>query len=333
MPITTGISFVNFDTSVRNWQINDRSSIVTLGEGSYIVGAKLAFDDADKTHILIGRYSSIAHDITFNIGINHDYHCVSSYPFDNIDIWHGCGAPKRGNCNHNQIIIGHDVWIGAGVTIMSGVRIGNGAVVGSSATVAKDIPPYAIAVGNPARVIKYRFAEDVVAKLQSIKWWDWPMERIKEALPLMGNIEEFIDRYYVPSEMPASTAIAIEVAEIHKTHRFYHLCPDIDSTWQVWRPFVKKFIHKFYGNDLVILLLWLPENRLSAIDCETEIREMLEMAGDMAPQIMTYQGDRDTMRAIINDMDVIVTTKGFENFTVLDSLENDKVKIIYACDF
>ncbi|WP_303814430.1 hypothetical protein [Selenomonas ruminantium] len=79
MPITE-ISFANFDISVRTLQIY-QSPIVTLGEGSYIVGAKLAFDDAVKAHILIGRYSSLAHDLTFNIGVNHDYHRISSYPF------------------------------------------------------------------------------------------------------------------------------------------------------------------------------------------------------------------------------------------------------------
>ena len=333
MPITK-INCFKFDLSVRDLKINDQYLIATLGEGSYIVDAKLAFNDYAKTHILIGRYSSLAHDLIFNIGINHNYHYVSSYPFDDIDMWQDYCTFERGNCNYHQIIIGHDVWIGAGVTIMSGVRIGNGAVVGANAVVAKDIPPYAIVVGNPARVIKYRFAEDVIAKLQAIKWWNWPVERIREALPLMENMEEFIDRYYIPPKIPATTKLSIEVAELHKTHQIYHLCPDIDSDGQIWRPFVQKYIYKFAGNASVILLLWLPKGRLSAADaCETEIRKMLEREGERAPQIMTYRGDKETMRTIISDMDVIVTTKEMETFVILDSLCDTKTKVIYACDF
>ena len=333
MPITK-IDCFNFDLSVRDLKINDQYLIATLGEGSYIVDAKLAFNDYAKTHILIGRYSSLAHDLIFNIGINHNYHYASSYPFDDIDIWQDYCTFERGNCNYHQIIIGHDVWIGAGVTIMSGVRIGNGAVVGANATVAKDIPPYAIVVGNPARVIKYRFAEDVIAKLQAIKWWDWPVERIREALPLMENMEEFIARYYIPPKIPATTKLSVEVAELHKVHQFYHLCPDIDSDGQVWRPFVQKYIHKFAGNASVILLLWLPKGRLSsAVACETEIRKMLEREVKRAPQIMTYRGGKEAMRTIIKDMDVIVTTKEIETFAILDSLCSTKTKVIYACDF
>lgn len=331
MPITK-INFANFDISVRNLQIN-QYPIVTLGEGSYIVGAKLAYDDAEKAHILVGRYSSLAHDLTFNIGINHNYHRVSSYPFENIDIWRDYCALGGNDCNHNQIIIGHDVWIGAGATIMSGVRIGNGAVVGASATVAKDIPPYAIVVGNPARVIKYRFTEDVIAKLQAIKWWEWPVERIREALPLMRDTEEFINKYQVALKISASTEISVAVAELRKTHQIYHLCPDIDSEWQVWRSFVQEYIHKFYGNELVVLLLWLPEERRLAADCEIEIRKMLGKVGEMAPQIMTYRGSKEKMRSIINDVDVIVTTKSIETFSILDALCNTEPKIIFACDF
>ena len=331
MPIAE-ISFVNFDISVRNLQIN-QYPIVTLGEGSYIVGAKLAYDDAEKAHILIGRYSSLAHDLTFNIGINHNYHRVSSYPFENIDIWRDYCALGGDDCNHNQIIIGHDVWIGAGATIMSGVRIGNGAVVGASATVAKDIPPYAIVVGNPARVIKYRFTEDVIAKLQAIKWWEWPVERIREALPLMRDTEEFINKYQVALKISASTEISAAVAKLRKSHQFYHLCPDLDSAWPVWRQFVQKYIHKFQSDESVILLLWLPKDQASAAECEKDIREMLEMAGEEAPRIMTYRGGKEIMSSIINNMDVIVTTKSIETFSIFDVLCDTEAKIIFACDF
>lgn len=94
-----------------------------------------------------------------------------------------------------DVVIGNDVWIGHGACLLSGVTIGDGAVVGAWAVVAKDIPPYAIAVGNPARVIKYRFSEDVIKRLMEVKWWDLPDEKINALIPLLlsNRIDEFFE--------------------------------------------------------------------------------------------------------------------------------------------
>jgi serine acetyltransferase len=99
-------------------------------------------------------------------------------------------------CKGN-IIIENDVWIGAKSTIMSGVKIGNGSVVGSCSVVTKDVPPYSIVVGNPARVVKLRFTELQIERLLKISWWDWTEDRIKtEAMTLWSdNIDEFIDKH------------------------------------------------------------------------------------------------------------------------------------------
>jgi hypothetical protein len=96
-----------------------------------------------------------------------------------------------------DVRIGSDVWIGSGTTILSGVTIGNGAVIGTKAVVAKDIPPYAIVVGNPGKVVKYRFDEGTIAALERIAWWDWPLEKLDEVWPLLlsENVDEFIRLY------------------------------------------------------------------------------------------------------------------------------------------
>ncbi|EHQ89971.1 DapH/DapD/GlmU-related protein [Desulfosporosinus youngiae] len=97
--------------------------------------------------------------------------------------------------------IGHDTWIGHGAIIMPGVRIGNGAVVGSGAVVTKDVDPYRVVVGVPAKPIKRRFAEDILSKLEAIKWWDWPYETIKARLDdFCLPINEFIDKHYRAGE-------------------------------------------------------------------------------------------------------------------------------------
>ena len=96
-----------------------------------------------------------------------------------------------------DIIIENDVWIGAHATIMSGVKISNGAIVGATATVTKDVPPYSIVVGNPAKIVKYRFSKKQIESLLKISWWNWTEDRIKtEAMNIWSNnIDEFIDRH------------------------------------------------------------------------------------------------------------------------------------------
>ncbi|WP_281040324.1 MULTISPECIES: CatB-related O-acetyltransferase [unclassified Mesorhizobium] len=83
------------------------------------------------------------------------------------------------------IVVGHDVWIGARAIIMSGVTIGNGAVIGAGSVVTKDVPPYAIVAGSPARIIRYRFSPDVVDRIQASEWWTWSDERIRDQIKLL----------------------------------------------------------------------------------------------------------------------------------------------------
>ena len=93
--------------------------------------------------------------------------------------------------------IGHDTWIGHGAIIMPEVTIGNGAIVGSGAVVSKDVEPYTIVVGCPAKPIKKRFSEDIIFKLEKIKWWDWPYEKIKENFKdFLLDIDSFVEKHY-----------------------------------------------------------------------------------------------------------------------------------------
>ncbi|MFQ5787186.1 MAG: CatB-related O-acetyltransferase, partial [Thermodesulfobacteriota bacterium] len=96
-----------------------------------------------------------------------------------------------------DVIIGHDVWIGRDTLILSGVTIGNGAVVAARSVVTRHVSPYSVVGGNPARQIKFRFPEHVIDALQRIAWWDWPLPKIKEALPLLlsSDVEAFLAHY------------------------------------------------------------------------------------------------------------------------------------------
>lgn len=136
----------------------------------------------------IGRYCAIAHRATFLMpGANHAMAGPSTFPFG---ILGGSFAealpldayPWRGG---GPIVVGHDVWLGTECLVLPGVTIGHGAVVAARAVVTRDVPPYAVVAGNPARVVRMRYDDAAVARLLRIGWWDWPAERVARAVPAL----------------------------------------------------------------------------------------------------------------------------------------------------
>jgi len=103
----------------------------------------------------------------------------------------------RGHRRARNVVLGHDVWIGHGAVIMPGLRIGNGAVVGANAVVTGDVAPYAVVAGAPARLLRPRFAPEIGARLEALAWWDWPLERLYQAVPDMQTLsaEAFLARW------------------------------------------------------------------------------------------------------------------------------------------
>lgn len=140
--------------------------------------------------LIIGRFCSIACGAKFIMNCaNHTLKSLSTYTFPLFyDEWE---LEKRGVTaswdNKGDIIIGNDVWIGYEAVIMPGVRIGDGAIIASRAVVTKDVPPYVIVGGVPAREIRSRFDKDTVAALSEIQWWNWPAEKIKAAIPYIQS--------------------------------------------------------------------------------------------------------------------------------------------------
>lgn len=140
----------------------------------------------------IGNFCSLANGVKILLGGEHRPDWVTTYPFNLLfkSAWEIAGHPRT----KGDVVIGHDVWIGMEAIIMSGVTIGNGAVIGARAVVVKDVPPYAIVAGNPARLVKFRFDEETIYRLQKIKWWNWTDEKIEEHLRLMltNEIDAFL---------------------------------------------------------------------------------------------------------------------------------------------
>lgn len=165
---------------------------VTIGEHTY--SGPINFFRWGTEQISIGRYCSISQGVSILAGGNHNTANVSTYPFDTMLLKNG--QPERSYDADGDIQIGSDVWIGYGASILGSCSIGNGAVIAANATVFTDIPPYAIAVGNPARVLKYRHSGEIVSALLRIAWWDWPEETIRERVEhFYWPIEKFVREY------------------------------------------------------------------------------------------------------------------------------------------
>ena len=175
-----------------------------FGDYSYVV------NDSDIIHAEIGRFCSIAAHTRINPG-NHPLDRVALSHFTYRSSAYGLGPDDASFFAwraSTPVTLGHDVWIGHGAVILPGVSIGSGAAVGAGAIVTKDLPPFAIAVGNPARVLRFRFPADVVTALLRLAWWDWPHEKLREALPDFRSLgaAAFCARYGARDPEPSETA-------------------------------------------------------------------------------------------------------------------------------
>lgn len=161
---------------------------VTVGDYSYISGPRTYVEAAT-----IGKFCSIARQTTIGVS-GHDYTKVTTHPLV-IDPFYGFVNARIPEQQKAPPVIGHDVWIGMNCVIHRGVNIGHGAVIASDAVVTKDVAPYSIVGGNPARLIRYRFDPDVVDALLKIQWWDWSDSEIRGAINLFDDPVAFVRNY------------------------------------------------------------------------------------------------------------------------------------------
>lgn len=150
-----------------------------MGEGSF------SFTDLPQ-NVTVGKYSSIAVDCHFHNNGTHLYEENKKVVFTGT--W---GQPQGAK----DIIIGNDVWIGEGVRILEGVTISDGVIIGAGAVISKDIPAFAVVVGNSQRIVRFRFTPEQRDKLLQIKWWDLPKELIEQTRKDMLDIDIFLEKY------------------------------------------------------------------------------------------------------------------------------------------
>ena len=167
-----------------------------LSKGKHSYGALSILFDCSECPVTIGNYCSIAGGNVIMGIANHRHSTISTFPFLELFGWGSPNAHCKGG-----VSIGHDVWIGMNCLIMGGVSIGTGAVLGAHSVVTRNVPPYAIVAGNPARVVKYRFNESIIMRLLASNWWDKDLEELKLHADLLGSpdmVETFLNAIETP---------------------------------------------------------------------------------------------------------------------------------------
>jgi acetyltransferase-like isoleucine patch superfamily enzyme len=166
--------------------------------GKYTYGTQiLHWDDHGGAKLITGKFCSIADNVHIYLGGNHSTSWITTYPFGCVynDIFNTTDVANLGHpFTKGDVVIGNDVWISENTTIMSGVTIGDGSIIANNSHVVKNVEPYSIVGGNPAKFIRYRFTKEQIEKLLEIKWWDWEDAKINNITHMLcsNNIDEFI---------------------------------------------------------------------------------------------------------------------------------------------
>lgn len=202
MPKLDKEPYLHPGASVRNSQLGH---FVEIGEGTHILESSLGDYSytaryADIAYSVLGKFVNVAAFTRLNPG-EHPYHRASLHHVMYRSSYFWPDEPDETAVfdwrRSRPVKVGHDTWIGHGAVIMKGVTVGNGAIIAAKAVVTKDVPPYGVVAGTPAKLIKWRHPRDIADRLQTLAWWDWSHEQLKAALPDFRALsaEAFLERY------------------------------------------------------------------------------------------------------------------------------------------
>lgn len=165
---------------------------IIVGDFTYIADSEF---ERHVTHhycfnndkLIIGRFCQIASGVEFVMnGANHQMNSVSTFPFYTLEGWNQDTPLIEDMPIKGDTIIGNDVWIGQNSTILPGIHIGDGAIIGLNSVVSSNVPPYTIVAGNPAKIIRKRFDDELIEIMEKIKWWDKSIEEIDQLIPILS---------------------------------------------------------------------------------------------------------------------------------------------------
>lgn len=311
------------------WQDCPPFPILTLDKDTYIVGIEIQsginFDEEKCGHsILLGKYNSLAEGITTLLNLNHDYNSVSQGVLSYLkNIPAVLKSTKK--C---QVIIQNDVWIGHGATIMGGVIIHNGAVVAANAVVTKDVPPFAIVAGNPAKIIKYRFTEDQRQSLQTIAWWDWTEETIqKNRKDFTLDIDDFINKHIRKAQNEIKSIETLFQLKPEKPVLL--VIPDFDEPYPLYERILKEYFKEKY-NELE-LLIYLSE-KYAHKKYEDIISAILLQNEELDCNVTLQTGGIEDERILFKSAQYFVTTRAEETIRYTGYADQFDVHVFAGVD-
>jgi len=165
-------------------KFQNKTYVASIGRHTY--GNPQILHWGEKSTLTIGNFCSIADNVKIFLGGNHRIDWITTYPFNALsEKWDSAKNITGHPATKGDVKIGNDVWIGYGATILSGINIGDGAVIGAETVVTKDVEPYAVVVGNPAREVKKRFNKEKIEILLNIQWWNWEDSEIADKLHIL----------------------------------------------------------------------------------------------------------------------------------------------------
>lgn len=259
----------------------------------------------------VGKYTSVGEDIKVLLDMNHDYHSLYQGVIPDIAQAENLERPNllKRITRKGQLLIGNDVWIGDSVILMGGVRIGDGAVIAAGSVVVKDVPPYAVAGGNPVRIIKYRFPETVIEKLRRIEWWNWPHELIfQRRKDMMGDAEAFAGKYdCAPAEYERKSGRYVRRIGRQDIPLIVHFM-DFTDEYPVYPGVISAFLQRYKNMDAELLLCYNVNDQTACRKTQKLIEE-LQSHTEIEALVNIYGISEQEEEQIISEADQYVTDR------------------------
>ncbi len=304
---------------------------LSLDRDSYLVSVEVQsginFDPVGGRHcIAIGKGCSLAESITFMMDLNHDYSsvCQGAMSFLNTE-----PIPSKIS-RKGSIILQNDVWIGHGATVMAGVTLHNGCVVAAGSVVTRDVPPYAIVGGNPAKIIRYRFDDDTISALEKIAWWDWPLATQKArrkdfALPP----PEFAAKYLPEAECRlAELRVRGGGADVRDTKTILFI-PDFSEP----HPLYRRVLDQYFSQDrpALELLIYLPRADSNRKNLRA-LEALLQQYESQDCNVILQTGEDINEHILFQHTDYFITTRCRETVSRTCLADLYGVRLLYGTD-
>lgn len=302
----------------------DGYPLVIVGKGTYagsiFIHSLIDMDDQLPYLFQIGRYTSIGDNLNIISNLNHDYKSVFQGAIPEFeDEKASTYRLKKGQNDaymeqKGMILIGNDVWIGDNVTIISDVTVGNGAVIAAGSVVVRDVPPYTIYGGNPARFIKKRFDNEMAKLFQRIAWWNYDSERLIRAKDdMMGDPQAFVKKYGDKVVYYEETSLLDLTSK--GTARIIIAFLDIETNYNTFGNILVEFCRTFSEGQAELVLCFDPLN-----DAECQTADMLSDVVTKLPEGALFRLvpiEADMEEVAISEADYFIVGRGTKNIRLV----------------